>query len=303
MANSSGVQGGLGNGGQKGAPFYIGRVKAIVLNPYLDNTKIPNPDYKTAADQGKIRFERLYSAVASTKYTNENDFAYPMFSFVKQYPLINEVVAIFYGPSDGLNDSKDSQKLYYLPAFALWNAVNHNVIPNIAEMAQFYSNYKTTPGYQGSAVNPPEFPKGNTFTEAENIRMLTPFEGDSILEGRFGQSIRFGSTVPKFKGYNEWSNTGNNGDPITIIRNGQGSVTSPFDKFASTVEDINTDGTSMYMTTTQMIVIDDLSNFPMKTYGSPVASTAVSNTALIYQKPTANNYTSAADQDKYTFNQ
>ena len=301
MANSSGVQGGLGNGGQKGAPFYIGRVKNVVLNPYVDGTKTPNPDYNSAADLGKIRFERLYSEVANTKYSNENDFAYPMFSFIKQFPLINEVVAIFYGPSDGLNDSKDSQKLYYLPSYALWNASNHNVMPNIAELSQFYSKQTTAPGYQGSATNPSEFPKGYTFTESPSVRTLTPFEGDSIMEGRFGQSIRFGSTVTKFKGYNEWSDKGNNGDPITIIRNGQGSVTNPFDKFATTVEDINTDGASIYMTTSQRIVLEDLSNFPMLTYGDPVASTEVSVTATLFEKPTSHDYTSASDQDKNTF--
>jgi hypothetical protein len=45
-----------------GAPFYIGRVKSIVLNQFVNNQKKPNPDYKSAADIGKIRFDRLYSS-------------------------------------------------------------------------------------------------------------------------------------------------------------------------------------------------------------------------------------------------
>lgn len=284
-----------------GAPFYIGRVKSIVLNQYLDNSKTPNPDYNSPADIGKIRFERLYSNISTTKTSSENGFAWPMFSFIKQMPVYGEIVAIFYGPSSDLNDTKDAQKLYYMPAFALWNAINHNAMPNLAEYSKFLSDYVTQPGYQGNSIDVPEFPKGFTFTESKNVRSLTPFEGDSILEGRFGQSIRFGSTVSKFKGFNQWSDSGINGDPITIIRNGQGSVTDPLDPFSTTVEDINTDKSSIYLTTSQRIVIDDLNNFPMATYGKSVVSTQIANTISIFEKPISNDYTSPSDQDKKTF--
>jgi hypothetical protein len=302
MSNSLGKFFGSGKSSNTGAPFYIGRVKSIVLNPYIDNTKTPNPDYKTAADIGKIKFDRIYSSVTNTSSGNENSFAYPMFSFIKQYPLIGEIVAIFYGPSDGLNDSKDNQKLFYMPAFALWNAANHNVMPNMLEYSQFLSNYVKQPNYQGSAGTPPELPKGYTFTESDSIRNLTNFEGDSILEGRYGQSIRFGSTVTGFKGFNTWSDTGINGSPITIIRNGQGSVTNPIDKFATTVEDINTDHASIYMTSGQRIVLEDLINFPMNSYRKFVASTEIASTPKIFEKPTSQDYSSAADQDNYTLN-
>jgi hypothetical protein len=303
MSNSLGKSLGSNNNINSEAPFYIGRVKSTVLNPYVDNTKTPNPDYKTAADIGKIRFDRIYSSVTNTKFGNENDFAYPMFSFIKQYPLVGEIVAIFYGPSDGLNDNKDSQRLFYMPAFALWNAVNHNVMPNILEYSQFLSNYVKQPEYKGSAGTPPELPKGYTFTESDSIRSLTNFEGDSIIEGRYGQSIRFGSTVTGFKGYNPWSNTGANGSPITIIRNGQGNITNPVDKFATAVEDINTDKASIYMTSGQTIVLEDLNNFPMNSYSKAVASTEVAITPSIFEKPTSQDFSSAANQDKRIFNQ
>jgi hypothetical protein len=46
--------------------------------------------------------------------------------------------------------------------------------------------------------------------------------GDSLMEGRYGQSIRFGSTAKSLSHYrNNWSESGHNGDPISIIRNGQ----------------------------------------------------------------------------------
>jgi len=284
-----------------GAPFYIGRVKSIVLNQFVNNKRQPNPDYKSAADIGKIRFDRLYSSNVASINGFENDFAYPMFSFIKQYPVVNEIVAIFYGPSDGLNDNKDSQKLFYMPAYALWNAINHNAMPNPLEYSSFLSSFITQPEYQGSTTAAPEMPKGYTFTESPGIRSLTPFEGDSIIESRYGQSIRFGSTVTDFKGFNPWSDTGQNGSPITIIRNGQGRLTDPLDPFSTTVEDINSDAASIYLTTSQRIVIDDLNKFPLNTYGKSVASTAVAKTVAIFEKPVSNDYSSAAAQDSKTF--
>ena len=284
-----------------GPLFYMGRVKSIVLNQYVNNKRKPNPNYESPADIGKIRFDRLYSSNTNSGDGQQNGFAYPMFSFIKQYPVINEIVAIFYGPSDGLNDSKTAQKLFYLPAYALWSAINHNIMPDPLEYSKFLAEFETKAEYQGNSGNVPEIPKGYTFTESPGIRSLTPFEGDSVLEGRYGQSIRFGSTVSEFKGFNPWSDVGNNGSPITIIRNGQGRLTDPLDPFSTTVEDINSDGASIYLTTTQRIVINDLSNFPMNTYGQSVASTAVSKTVAIFEKPVSNDYSSAASQDSKTF--
>lgn len=282
-------------------PFYIGRVKDIVLSAYIDNSRTVNPLYKGPADIGKIQFEKVYSNVASTTYNNENSFAFPMFSFLKQYPLVGEFVAIFHGPSYELNNNKDAQVLYYLPPYAIWTSVNHNIMPNLRELAQYFSSYTNIPGYNGAVGELPEFPKGHTFTESSNIRTLTPFEGDSIIEGRFGQSIRFGSTVEGFKGYNGWSDSKGNGSPITIIRNGQGNVTNIADKFSTTVEDINTDRTSIYLTSNQNIAIDDIINFPLKSYG--ISSTRVKASSIVnIPKIVSTETTSAASQDNYTFN-
>jgi len=75
-----------------------------------------------------------------------------------------------------------------------------------------------------------------------------------ILEGRFGNSIRFGSTniSNEISNPNGWSNLGNTGDPITIIRNGQ----SPnLDKkgWLPTTENISGDASSIYLTSNQRI--------------------------------------------------
>ena len=78
-----------------------------------------------------------------------------------------------------------------------------------------------------------------------------------MIEGRFGQSIRFGSTIDNSKVTkpNRWSNEGNLGNPITIIRNGQ---TTPPDNFNGDriLEDIDQDPSSIYLCSKQQ-----LSNF------------------------------------------
>jgi hypothetical protein len=90
---------------------------------------------------------------------------------------------------------------------------------------------------------------GKTFVERSNIHPILPFEGDIISEGRWGNSIRIGSTVKNTP--NNWSVTGSNGDPILILRNGQGKQTE--EGWVPTVEDINNNDSSIYLTSTQRV--------------------------------------------------
>jgi hypothetical protein len=91
-----------------------------------------------------------------------------------------------------------------------------------------------------------------------------PFEGDFIQEGRWGNSLRFGSTVHNIdfndttrrpsspsQPPNNWSMYGSNGDPITILRNGQGNQTK--EGWIPIVEDVNNDNSSIYLTSTQQV--------------------------------------------------
>jgi hypothetical protein len=115
---------------------------------------------------------------------------------------------------------------------------------------------------------------GGTFVERSNIHPLLAFAGDIIVEGRWGNSIRFGSTAktdnPNFE--NNWSNTGENGDPITIIRNGQ-PIDASGEGFIPIVEDINNDLSSLYLTSTQTIPLNSpITSFPA--FSSPPESMA-----------------------------
>ena len=80
---------------------------------------------------------------------------------------------------------------------------------------------------------------------------MLPFAGDVINQGRWGNSIRFGSTARSL-GLNNWSDSGKNGDPITILRNGQPKDSTP-KGWVPITEDINKDLASLYLTSTQQI--------------------------------------------------
>jgi hypothetical protein len=255
-----------------GGGFLIARVKDIVLGPVKDSVRnILDPNFTGYGDIGKIRFEILYSPDRSS-LANLSDFAYPYnYGAIKHLPLNGEIVYIIQGPSPGLNDDAQNKRLYYMPPFPIWNAVNHNVFPNLDEYAQFNSQQKSKPGYNRSSTannSVIEFPKGYSFQENPAIRSLYPFEGDTILESRFGSSIRFGSTTNSMKNLNNWSSVGSNGAPILIIRNGQGSPSNPSDPYSSTVEDINTDASSIYLTNGQKIVISSLltGEYPLNSF-------------------------------------
>ena len=106
-----------------------------------------------------------------------------------------------------------------------------------------------------------DIPLGNYFNEKLNTKSLLPYEGDFLLEGRFGNSLRFGATarhkeetvIPE-EHKNPWSNgtKGSMGDPITIIRNGQ-SVALNEEGWMHAIEDINLDPSSIYMTSNHKI--------------------------------------------------
>tara|TARA_R110002167_G_scaffold313013_1_gene518723 strand:+ start:39 stop:1685 length:1647 start_codon:yes stop_codon:yes gene_type:complete len=187
----------------------------------------------------------------SEKYASS---AKPLFSFIKSYPLINEIVLIVSANDKKIYNTPNSITNYYLPNINVWNSPHHNALPTVKGLKETTTvrNYENTQnGIVKSPTDPPQIPLGNYFNEQLNIKSLLPYEGDNIIEGRFGNSIRFGSTTTPL---NPWSITGSIGDPITIIRNGQDkSLTTGW---IPTIEDINNDNSSLYMTSTQQ-----LSNF------------------------------------------
>ena len=244
------------------------RVKDIVL----DDTHPKFSKYGEWNGVGTIEYE-LTDEPNSASVTN---IATPLFPNLKNYPLVNEIVLIFALPNRNQSARLDQPiRYFYIKSVSVWNHPHHNAVPN-PFIKSDETNSSQDVGYlqmeQGTArkteeenleidLNPPS---GGTFEEKSNIHPIVPFIGDSIFEGRYGNSIRLGNTSKsKSTLYNNnWSSTGNNGDPITILRNGQPTNSSEVG-FEPIVENINEDLSSIYLTSTQRIPLTtDFPDFP-----------------------------------------
>ena len=181
--------------------------------------------------------------------------AKPLDVSYKTFPLINEIVYILSLPNTNIGEFATSKTNYYINTVSIWNHPHHNAFPqnsNILPPSQQKDYQQTQAGSVRRITDQStEIFLGRTFKERANIHPLLPFEGDRIIEGRWGNSIRLGSTV---KNQNRWSSTGVDGDPITILRNGQGVQSN--EGWIPITENINNDDSSIYLTSTQNIPIN-----------------------------------------------
>tara|TARA_R110001632_G_scaffold198617_1_gene320940 strand:+ start:52 stop:1260 length:1209 start_codon:yes stop_codon:yes gene_type:complete len=188
--------------------------------------------------------------------------ATPFFPNIKQPPLKNEVVFLILAPNGDYSSNSSKVSYYYFTPLNIWGNVNTNPTPNPYENIKSPTQNKSAEEVEAGSPNlssesdTSPFKPGTYFEEKSNIYPLYPFEGDIIYEGRFGNSIRFGSTdIIQSQPANNWSITGSNGDPITIFRNGQ-NPELPSPAQSTTVEEINKDLSSIYLTSTQKVPIN-----------------------------------------------
>jgi len=221
------------------------------------------------ANIGAIKFELLGNSTSKENFP-QGPIAYPLDNNIRKVPLINEIVFITSGPSRNiaLEENSDAIDFYYMNAISVWGRSHLNMLPSNSSTSK---NTDTVPkedvekGIENSEDSQVVEPKpGNTFEEKANIRNLFPNEGDVIIEGRFGNSIRFGSTAKQSKENKNvespWSTEGQEGNPITIIRNGQSQVDLPLNNWFPIYEDIQNDDSSIYMTSGQTIPVVLASN-------------------------------------------
>jgi len=239
-----------------------GRVMDIILDRN-------HPQFQSYDDVGLIFYQKSNTQIHKRKMpTNSTGIgslpvAKPLYPNSRYIPLKNEIVALYVGI--GANGSKTT---YYSSVVNIWNHPHHNALPTRGEMAKINSSgnddYDASGGdiKRRSEDGDTGIDLGLYYSESLAIKPLIPFEGDFLLEGRFGNSIRFGSTnnSKKLTVKNHWSSGDvKTGDPITIIRNGQKGIRVPANEqeeikgWEPTVEDPNGDDSSIYMTSNQVI--------------------------------------------------
>jgi hypothetical protein len=227
----------------------VGRVVSIVL----DET---HPRWKELGEWNGLGTIEYILVDQPTSPNQSYPTAKPYDPSIRSLPLINEIVFISSFPNTDIGEFTSSKTAYYMSVVGIWNHPHHNAFPqnsNILPDSQQKDYIETQAGSVRRVTDQStEIFLGRTFVERGNIHPLLPFEGDRILEGRWGNSIRLGSTVKNTP--NTWSTTGTNGDPITIIRNGQGNQTD--EGWVPTIEDINNDDSSAYFTSTQKVPLE-----------------------------------------------
>ena len=228
------------------------RVKSIILDA-------SHPRFKELGEWnalGVIEYQQVDNPLESPQYST----AAPLYPNLKNYPLINEIVFLIPLPNNSIGQLNSSTQSYYVNIVSLWNHPHHNAYPSNPDTPPPTQQKDYTQTQLGSVRRvtdgSTEIYLGYTFKERSNIHPLLPFEGDVIQEGRWGNSIRFGSTVQNTP--NNWSSTGTNGDPITIVRNGQ-RVDANSEGWVPITEDINQDLSSIYATSTQQIPLNSSS--------------------------------------------
>ena len=239
-------------------------IPARVTDIILDETNQPKfTEYGGWNGIGTIEFEPINTP---SPKSIKKPIAKPFFPQLKSFPLVNEIVLLLHLPDTEIGKQSSSQVYYYLNAISIWNHPHHNAYPNIFDGVDDEEQKNDYQSIEGGSVRrvddesteinlQGDNPTGGTFIERTNIHPVLPFVGDNIFEGRFGNSIRLGSTA-RSKGLykNNWSENGEEGNPITILRNGQPTDSSD-EGWLPIVDNINKDLSSIYLTSNQLIPI------------------------------------------------
>jgi hypothetical protein len=163
-----------------------------------------------------------------------------------------------------LPTKNEKVQIFITPVGRFYKRLNSYQTPNINavynEISTYFENSKATNTNSNSQTSQnfreqqqTKIPNTNTdsskqydgfgkyFQYTPNIHKLKLYEGDSVIESRFGQSIRF-------SGY---SNPKNIFSPIIILRNSENDISQKLDATNTIDEDINRDGSIIAMTSNQ----------------------------------------------------
>lgn len=222
----------------------------VVYSIILDST---HPRYTDPSDIGAVVFRKFDNLQTPDE---KLPLAYPINKNFLELPLRNELVEIFqvettYGYRRFQRDVAGNKNISSSP-----NTINNKFLNKNPNQADITSNKNKGAHY--SEVAETGIPRssddgiesknyngyGNVFSPI-NIHKLTLFEGDTLIESRFGQSIRLSA----------YNNPNNGFYPSLIIRNRESSATQVLAASSgSIIEDINRDGSVIVMSSGENIL-------------------------------------------------
>lgn len=148
---------------------------------------------------GRIKF-RFYNDAGKT--LSSLDWAYPLISNIRTYPLLHETVLIFdvYG------------RYYYLNSINASNYINNNSLTGVTSAVKVNQEKNNVQQYQSTQSDGIPLHESDAIeedggtglgdyfeNENTNVPILLPNEGDTIIQGRFGNCIRFTSSEQSSK--------------------------------------------------------------------------------------------------------
>jgi hypothetical protein len=162
-------------------------------------------------------------------------------------PLYGEQVLVFSAISGQTENTKTNQ-YYYMSTVNVHGQLNNNIMPFIQDTRADTKNYLST-GITSVKKNKP--PEQLSF-ESRNIVTIQPYQGDTILQDRFGSALRFSSTHRNLNAYSQkpiWQGT-KTGDPFVALTCGlDGAQKSGY----FTIENPDKDSSLIYLSSTQKI--------------------------------------------------
>ena len=233
-------------------------IPGLVLEVCLDST---SSLYEGQSDIGKILYRPLGLGTERAAFFEDKvgTVAYPLDRSLLKYPLPGEQVVIFFAAGDRLELSADDQNrpltiAYYSSVIASNKSVTSNtnsafgVPPHRISSTERVTEAEASARFDRKIVDLDAFKDDNN--QSKIFKQLQPFEGDFILQGRFGNTLRLGSTNPIEQ--SPWSKGGGaSGDPIVILRVDRAVTVGEQDML--TVEDPDLDDASIYMSSSQTI--------------------------------------------------
>jgi hypothetical protein len=246
-----------------GLQYDIALVHSVVLN--IDDIKkeITSLDkiYAEFKDEDYITKDGLYygsilyrkPGPATEMNEDRLPVAYPLRREILQLPVKNETVKIYniagkdyyekITPQNSPNFNTDNTLVSYgLKTTSETEGGKNNTINNYQETSQTgIANSSTSTNTSDNIKN--GF-AGKYFKRNMRIHQLAMNEGDTVLQGRFGHSIRF-------SGYIHDDKDNGTAYPAILIRNGENSDAQQKKIYDVISEDVNKDGTSIQITSGQ----------------------------------------------------
>jgi len=236
-------------------PYQDGLVEDIILNEV-------HPQYaKDGSNVGMIQVRFIPGDRGVLK--DKLNWAAPIDSSIREYPLKNELVLVFYSLG----------RLFYTRRINSTNKTTESSWPGLSQRfspqvrASNKSDAAQLAAQGGTPYRPwgmkQQFSLGDEFSENPSVRMVRPNEGDLIINGRFGNTIRFGSSLfskptTATPQANLIFSVGQSPNKITSIdiNNDGKQETVASGPYGLTYEDINKDKSSIWMVVDEKIVLN-----------------------------------------------